>query len=186
MRSRPAPRGWGGHRAPGGVAKLAILRDGDVVAVHPKPIDTHAMRRLLALRELLLLSFPIELLPDALNLVRVAAHQELTWRNEHHLRPVYGVGARARILAQRRVSGDRRRVDLGFTLTASQADHQAETDPATAMASRHGGFPKEFRSRRTAEFSNRLARVRPRQGRERTGARPVGCNDWFGLGVGQN
>src|SRR5262245_18844859 len=122
MRIRPAPRGWSGHRAPGGgAAELAILRDGDVVAIHPKPIDAHAMRRLLALRELFLISFPSELLPDAINLVRVAAHQELTGRNEHHLRTVYGVRAWARILAQGQVRDDCRRGGRGLTLTSSQA-----------------------------------------------------------------
>jgi len=155
MRIGPAPRGRGGHRTPGGVAELAILRDGDVVPMHPKPGDAHAMRRLLALRELLLISFPIELLPDAVNLIWIAAHQELARRNEHHLRAVYGVGARSGILARGRGGGDRRRLDLRFTLTSSQADQQAETDPATATASRHGGFSKGNRSRRTPQISRR-------------------------------
>jgi len=35
------------------------------------------------------------------------------------------------------------------------------------------------------EFSNRLARVRPSHVGERTGARPVCCNVWFGPGAGR-
>src|SRR5262245_16307672 len=132
----PAPRGWDGHRAPGGVAELAILRDGDVVAIHPKTIDAHSVCRLLALRQLYLLSSPIELLPDAIDLIRIAAHQELTRRDEHHLGTVYGVGAWAWVM----VRGGGRCFDRGFTLTTSQADHQAETDPATRTASRHDWF----------------------------------------------
>src|SRR5262245_31193002 len=144
----PAPRGWGGHRAPGGVAELAILRDGDVLAVHPKPIDAHAVGRLLALRELDLLSSPIELLPDTIQFLRIAAHQELARRDEHHLGTVYGVGARAGILDRGRFGGDRRRVGRGFTLTSGQADRQDETDPATTTASRHDDS-KQIRNRRT-------------------------------------
>src|ERR1044072_1435139 len=83
------------------------------------------------------LSFvPLELLPDLLDLVGIAAHQELAGRNEHHLRTVHGIGACARMRAAGRGCHGGRGV-LYFVLTSRYANHQDEAQPISATILRH-------------------------------------------------
>src|SRR5262249_3610140 len=141
MGVRPTPRGRGRHRAPRRGAELAILDDSDVVLIHPELLYAHTMRGLLAFGEGFPCFSPVELLPDALKFLRIAAHEELACRDVDHLRAVDRVDARAVSLALSRVGDERERNDTGgVALTSSQTDHPEQTDPATTRTSRHRVF----------------------------------------------
>jgi hypothetical protein len=98
------------------------------------------MGRLLSLGELLLVFVPFELLPDAINLLRVAPHHKFTGGNEHYLSPVHKVGAIAGIRTMCHVRSVRLYVTRCFTLTRNQRGYQEEHSPAAVKPSRHFDF----------------------------------------------
>ena len=70
------------------VAELAILSDSHMVAIHPEACHAHAMRGLFAFRVRFPFILPIEPAPEPVDLILVAAHDELSRSNVYHLRTI--------------------------------------------------------------------------------------------------